>query len=219
MIEMKNHPILFRITCLITLIALCYGCLGNNKSNASAAKILPVEETAMNPVTGDTLGFDLTQSKIHWKGTKMQGAGKHEGEIELSSAYLIIQNKRIVAGRFIADMNSIGVTDIPEHESIPRKRLNNHLKSADFFNVADFPTARFELLEAIPTSNDSLKVSGNLRIKDHSRRIEFTAAYDHHIFSTRFTIDRFEWDIAYEGSILDKTLVDKQIELKINLIH
>jgi hypothetical protein len=43
------------------------------------------------------------------------------------------------------------------------------------------------------------------------------ALYKAKIFSTTFTFDRFQWNIAYEGNLMDRTLVDRDIELKMAL--
>jgi polyisoprenoid-binding protein YceI len=115
-------------------------------------------------------------------------------------------------------MSTISVTDIPQHEPVPRKRLNEHLKSSDFFDVNNFPTAKFKITNIEKINSDSLKVSGNLTLKNIAKSIEFTALHQGETFSTKFTIDRFQWDIAYEGNWADRTLVDKDIELTIKLM-
>jgi polyisoprenoid-binding protein YceI len=114
-------------------------------------------------------------------------------------------------------MTTINVSDIPEHETIPRTNLTDHLKGVDFFDVGHFPTATFEITTIKKKIPDSLKVSGNLTIKGITKTITFDALYTDAIFSTTFIIDRFQWNIAYEGSLIDKTLVDKDIELTIRL--
>jgi hypothetical protein len=37
-------------------------------------------------------------------------------------------------------------------------------------------------------------------------------------FVTIFTFNRLDWNIAYEGSWADKTLVDKEVELTIEIV-
>ena len=166
---------------------------------------------------GDTIRIDLSKSNIHWKGTKMRGAGKHEGEIKLKSGYLITENNQLVNGNFVVDMSTIGVTDIPEHEPVPKNNLNNHLKSSDFFDVEKFTTSEFHITSVKQITSDSLLVSGNLTLKDITKNIEFGAKYQGKFFQTKFKFDRFQWNIAYEGNFADKTLVDKDIEIKIKL--
>ena len=62
----------------------------------------------------------------------MWQSGMHEGTVKLSTGHLLLRDGKIMGGEFIADMNSISITDIPSHEPVPRRRLRNHLKSEDF---------------------------------------------------------------------------------------
>ncbi|WP_020528881.1 YceI family protein [Flexithrix dorotheae] len=202
---------------IITFLISLSSCIGKHDSDAQKATITEKNQEIEYQRTGDTIRIDLTKSNIHWKGTKMSGAGKHEGKIELKSGFLIINNKQLISGNFVIDMTTIGVTDIPEHEPIPRNNLNNHLKSPDFFDVEKFPTSEFQITNVHPVSSDSLLISGNLTLKDITKSIGFGAKYQGKSFKTRFTFDRFQWNIAYEGNFADKTLVDKDIELTINL--
>lgn len=197
-------------------IFLC-SCIGKHNSDAQKAIVTAESIEPKTQTKGDTIKIDLTTSNIHWKGTKMRGVGKHEGKIELKSAYFITKNEQLVNGNFVVDMATIGVTDIPEHEPVPRKRLNDHLKSSDFFDVEKFPKSEFQITNIKQINSDSLLVSGNLTLKDISKSIEFGAKYKDKSFETKFTIDRFQWNIAYKGNLADKTLVDKDIELTINL--
>ncbi|MDW3209111.1 MAG: YceI family protein [Reichenbachiella sp.] len=202
---------------IITLFILLSSCIGKHNSDAQKATISEKSTEVESETIGDTIRIDLSKSNIHWKGTKMRGAGKHEGEIELQSSFLIKNNNQLVNGSFVADMTTIGVTDIPEHEPVPRDNLNNHLKSSDFFDVEKFPTSAFEITKVKQVSSDSLLISGNLTLKDVTKNIEFGAKYQDKIFTTKFTFDRFQWNITYEGNFADKTLVDKDVELTIRL--
>lgn len=202
---------------LIFLLIFLTSCIGRYKSDSQQA-IIKQSSLSTDQEKSDTLKVDLSLSSIHWKGTKMRGAGKHEGQIQLQEAFFTTSEGLIVGGQFIADMNTIQVTDIPKHEPVPRKRFNDHMKSEDFFDVENHPVAKFEITNIEQIIDDSLKVSGNLTLKEITKNLTFTAEKNQKSFTTRFTFDRFEWNIAYEGSWADKTLVDKDIELTIQLI-
>lgn len=199
----------------IIIFFLLSSCIGKYNSDVQKATVKEKGTLVDNTSFGDTVKIKLSKSKINWKGTKMRGAGKHEGKIELKSGYLITRNQKLINGKFVADMNSLGVTDIPSHEPIPIKNLNNHLKSSAFFDVNRYPTSKFEITVVRHITSDSLILSGNLTIKEITNTIEFGALYNKKELTAKFTIDRFKWDIAYKGSITDKTLVDKDIELNI----
>ncbi len=200
---------------LIILLLLSIAC--NHKSDIQSAIVAEEDQVPDAPSRVDTLHIDLTQSKISWKGTKMRGAGKHEGDIQFKSAYLLVDNGNLEGGNFIVDMASIEVTDMPAHETIPRRNLKNHLRSDDFFDVEEYPTARFSITDIAELDGGNRKVRGNLTIKDVTKNIEFMSFSDGSSFATTFKFDRFEWNIAYEGNWIDKTLVDRDIELTIQL--
>lgn len=179
----------------------------------------PVSDTIIAEV--NTVRVDLSESIIHWKGTKMRGMGKHEGKIALEKGYFIFCGKTLCGGNFTVDMNSMNVTDIPEHEPVPRKNLINHLRSDEFFDVDKFPVARF-LITHVETETDEdgkdiYVISGDLTIKSSSHPIQFTAQRKDNLISALFEIDRFKWDIAYRGSWINRNLVDKEISFEVRL--
>jgi len=207
-----------KVYIIITFLLLLSSCIGKHDSNAQKATVTQEIIKPTKGITGDTIQIDHAKSFIYWKGTKMRGAGKHEGEVGLKNGYFITKNEQLESGTFIVDMTTIGVTDIPEHEPVPMRNLNNHLKSSDFFDVETFPTSEFQIINVKKISSDSLRISGNLTLKDITKSIEFGANYNGKLFTTKFTFDRFQWNIAYKGNFTDKTLVDKNIELKIELL-
>lgn len=205
-----------KLLLILIVPMLISSCEGTHSSDAQEA-IIDKAQKEQNSLMKDTLQVDISNSSIHWKGTKMQGAGKHEGQIHLQNGYFLTDQNKLVGGRFTMNMNTIQVTDIPEHEPVPRKRFNDHMKSEDFFYTEKYPTSEFTITEIQNLANDTILVSGNLTIKDIMKNISFKATNGEKEFSTKFTFNRFEWNIAYEGSWTDKTLVDSNIELTINL--
>lgn len=193
---------------VIVVLAMVF-CSGKSESQSQKAYDLNSPN-----VLGDTIFVDTESSKIKWKGTKMRGLGKHEGTVDLKSGYLILSGEDISGGEFIIDMHSIDVTDIPEHEPVPRRNLINHLKSEDFFAVGQYPEAHLKLTSV----ESSLKIQGLLSMHGITNPIEFEASKNDQGYEAMMIIDRFKWNVAYEGSWIDRTLVDREIELSINLV-
>ncbi len=204
------------VSFLLLLLLVLSSCNRKRTTEFQQAAITKSSPTDVQ-INSDTLRLDMSRSIIHWKGTKMKGLGKHEGQIELEDGFFTITNNLLTGGHFIANMNSIEVTDIPAHEPVPRGRFNDHMKSEDFFDTATYPVSKFEITGIQYKTTNSLIISGNLTLKDITRNISFAANYKEKTFETGFTIDRFQWNIGYEGSWVDKTLVDKDIVLEIQL--
>lgn len=201
---------------IMILVGFLFSCIGRHSSDAQKAEIREKVISSKENI-GDTLRNDLSKSRIYWKGTKMRGAGMHSGEVGMEKGYFLLNNSEIVGGEFIVDMNTIRVTDIPLTDPIPIKNLTEHLKSDDFFDVKKYPYSDFEILTVKTLSGDSLEISGNLTIKDISRNIQIAALKNNQSFTTTFLIDRFQWNIAYEGSWADRTFVDREMELRVEL--
>lgn len=167
--------------------------------------------------------IDIKKSEVKWKGTKMRGLGKHEGIISVKSGYFETKDGEFYGGKIVFDMNSISVTDIPKREPIPRRRLNNHLKSDDFFGVEKYPEAEFLIVKVLEKEKQNITVEGELSIRDVKDRITVLleiSQEDSEIrsISSKLEFDRFNWNVGYKGSWADRTLVDKEIEITL-LLH
>lgn len=196
---------------------LLFSCVGKHKSDAPKVTVNPAVEHRLE-IEADTLRMNLEKSKIDWVATEMRGTKRRTGIISFKDGLFLSQNGEIVGGKFTVDMETIDVTDVPLHERKSRKNLIDHLKSNDFFNVTHYPISILELTKVQKTKNDSLKISGNLTIREVTKNIEFFAHQKDGSFKTIFTFNRLDWNIAYEGSWADKTLVDKDVELTIQIM-
>ena len=104
-------------------------------------------------LSNDTLQIDLKQSKIEWIGYKV--TGDHTGTLNLSEGWVLMEKDSIIGGKFIFDMTSISNTDIESPEW--KLKLENHLKTEDFFHVDSFPQAILKIKR-----NNSLYKKNNL---------------------------------------------------------
>jgi hypothetical protein len=200
---------------LLPLLAV--SCIGKHKSEAPNVIINQTVEHSVK-LEADTLMMNLENSKIHWVATEMRGAKRRTGKISFKEGLFLSHNGEIIGGKFIVDMETMDISDVPIHEKIARKNLLNHLKSDDFFNVTHYPISKLELTKVNKMKNDSLEISGNLTIREVTKNIKFFARKKGNKFRTIFTFNRLDWNIAFEGSWADKTLVDKDVELKIEIM-
>lgn len=193
-------------------------CIGKHQSDAPKVIVNSATSHSLPTSQADTLIINIEKSTIKWTATEMRGTRKRTGTISFKAGLFYYQDNKIIGGKFIVDMETIEVTDIPLHEIIARRNLLNHLKSDEFFNVKHYPLSTLEFTSVNQTKNDSLKISANLRIRDVTKNIEFLAYQKDGNFRTNFTFNRLDWNIAYKGSWMNKTLVDKDVELTLEIV-
>jgi len=166
----------------------------------------------------DAVKYDvnLEKSSIEWQGFKPTGS--HKGTINIISGTFTTNDGKIQSGSFVIDMSSL-------KESEDNGRLEGHLKSADFFDVAKFPSASFEITGLEEKDGNTL-LSGNLTIKDITHNVTFPVTVTNEgdvltVSSEVFTIDRSKWNVRYGSKSFFDNLKDKfindDIELKISI--
>lgn len=180
------------------------------------------EQKSSSSNQGTAFNLDLTNSKIMWIGKKV--TGQHNGTIKLLNGKVYIDKGQLVGGSFEIDMNSIFVEDIKDAGQ--NAKLTNHLKSADFFNVTEYPVAKFEITSILQGQKQNQNVQidtiiGNLTIKNITKSIKFPASVkienDHLEATADFDLDRTEWDIKYGSGKFFENLGDKMINDLFNI--
>jgi len=102
------------------------------------------------------IGFSVKHMVI----TNVKGAFR-----EYTSHFEIDTNNKLTALSAEVDVKSID-TRI--------KKRDDHLRSADFFEVEKFPSITFKSLSVKPESNNRYTVTGELKIRDISKPVELT---------------------------------------------
>ena len=148
----------------------------------------------------------VKSSSVSWTASKVTGT--HSGIITLSDSYLEMDGDRVVGGRIEVDMTTIVVTDL---EGDSKANLEGHLKSDDFFGVAQYPAASLDITGATTNDDGSQQVTGNITIKGVTEPITFTMSFNGNYATTALNIDRTKFGIRYgSGSFFDN-LGDKAI--------
>jgi len=115
----------------------------------------------------DTLTVDVAKSKVEWSGSANNRY--HPGVVALKSGTVIMDGEKLTGGKFVFDLTTIKPTDASG------ERLEGHLKSADFFDVAKFGEATYEITSVKYTSATTADVTGNLSAKGTSIPVTLTA--------------------------------------------
>jgi polyisoprenoid-binding protein YceI len=214
---MKNInflPILF-------LILVVFSC---KSKEGAAIEAKPAGTTAATP-KGKKYVTSLGMSDIRWSGSSP--GRSHEGTIQVSKGELFFE-KGNFAGSFIIDMNSIEVKDLEGKEKIT---LESHLKgtgdegASDFFNVRKYPTAKFDIIEIVGSSdqpNANATIGGNLTMCGVTKLVSFPGLInvtdeDITLSTNPFTINRTDWGIKYGSKTFFQNLKDEFIDDNITL--
>lgn len=169
---------------------------GSNAAEAGAA------DSTLSATEGSSTFNISTESVVGWKGTKVVGMGSHAGTIGITEGTLSLENGNLTAGSVTIDMKNIVVTDSMPDEY--KQKLIGHFSANDFFNVEQFPTAKFEITgsEAKADGEYTHVISGNLTLRDSTKNISFpaTVSVDENGLSAVGTavINRLDWGVNYD---------------------
>jgi polyisoprenoid-binding protein YceI len=185
------------------------------KTIFNSALIILVALTVASFTTLSEKAVNVKASKITWKGYKV--TGEHEGTINIKEGNLNFADRQLTGGTFVIDMSSITVTDL---EGSYKGKLEDHLKSDDFFGVESHPTASLKITK-VEGKDTNLKVTGNLTIKNITNPITFDMIVTDNSATANLKVDRSKFDVRYRSTSFFDDLKDKAIydefDLNVNL--
>jgi polyisoprenoid-binding protein YceI len=157
------------------------------------------------------------QSNIEWVGKKVTGS--HNGTIGIKEGELILNDGKIVAGRFVVDTTAIKILDI--EDPALNAQFAGHLASDDFFSSEKFPLATLEIIKA-----SGNHIDGNLTIKGITRPIGFDAILsvgdEQLTASAQIIIDRTDYEMKFRSGNffqnLGDTLIYNDFELNVIIV-
>ncbi len=184
--------------------------VSQNKPKEIHIDALPVVSLA------DAKDWKITSGTLFWQGSKPANDSRHYGTVNISGGTLKIGEGQLLDGTVTIDLNTISAVGMDESQG--KTKLEGHLKSADFFDVAHFPTAIFKILEVFPSQLPEFNrvVRGDLTIKNKTKTLNIpikwnvsgnTATAE----AATFFIDRTDWDIKFQSGVIG-TLKDKLID-------
>ena len=179
---------------------------------AKKEKTVAIQEAKKVAVqVADLNNVDIEASILTWKGTKP--TGEHSGIILIKDGDLLVEDGKIKGGEFVIDMNSMICKDLQGEYAA---KLEGHLKSADFFDVATFPTALFVITNVADKEN-AIQVTGNLTLKDVTKSITIPASVSTvdgvtTFESEKFVINRADFNVKYGSKSFFDNLKDKFID-------
>jgi len=227
---------LFRLLVLLSLTTfIAVGCAKDPSEDVPAAETsepeeIPEEEEAAEgdegegeeaaeeeaeEAAGDTieLAINAENSAVGFIGSKVTGS--HEGQFNDFSGTIKLPGSADITEA------SVEVNIVMDSVTSDNERLTGHLKSEDFFDVAQFPNATF-ISTAIAEGAEgdaTHTVTGNLELHGVTRGITFPATIavtdEAASLNAEFSINRMDFGIVYAGQADD--LIREGVVIKLNL--
>jgi len=164
---------------------------------------------AMPLAAADKLNVLPEESSIGFVGEKL--IGSHEGTFAKFDGSVTTDKGKPLAVDFTIDLATVKTDS---------GRLDNHLKSADFFDVAHHPSATFKSTKITPAGNNAYDVEGLFTLRGTTNPIRFRAiaAPDNGKVkvTSDFSIDRQKWGVAYKGA--PDNLIKDDVAIKLALV-
>ena len=178
-------------------LSSCSGTAENKTADSTTEKSESISSVVINPAV----------SKVLWKG-EMLGVYTHSGIVKLTQADIKMKDGNIQGGSFTVDMKSMIPTDdnYKPEEGSTKEKLVGHLSSADFFDVENFPTAKFEISEVNGnTASGKLTVRG-ITNDEKVENIAINEVDGKVIISGELVFDRKKYDVAWDSPMKDMIL-------------
>lgn len=188
---------------------------------AAPATYAQIASTAQQPgaptasrVVAGTYKVDAAHTQVTWQVNHL-GFSMLEGQFGASEGSITIDPKRPAATK-------VDVTFPVDQLSVTSSGFSTHLKSPDFFNVSEFPTARFVSTAVTPKGTTGATMTGNLTIKGVTKPVTLDVAFVgaganpmskklNFGFTARGTIKRSDFGLGMAVPV-----VSDEVRLKIN---
>jgi|ERR1043165_547419 polyisoprenoid-binding protein YceI len=205
-----RFAILILVLTALMLLAAC-GDPATNKSRAVTGEAAQASPQASH-AGGQKYLITSQNSKIEFIGSQV--AGRHDGSFQKFNGEIdYVGQPETSRVNVTIDTGSLQADD---------PQLTQHLKTADFFDVAKYPTATFVSTGIKPGGDKgaSHTVTGNLTMHGVTKSIAFpatiSATADAVNVDANFSINRRDFNINYAGPANNLVRDDVVLMLKIN---
>lgn len=206
---MKRLGVIVSFLSLVMLVVAC----NNPAADVNKAVTSEAQKAASPPATGgQTYAVTPQNSKIEFIGSKVTGS--HNGSFEKFTGEIHYVNNDPAQSHVTITIDAASVkADDP--------KLTEHLKTADFFDIAKFPEAKFEstAIKAGGEKGATHTVTGNLTLHGVTKSITFPATIavtaDAATVDANFAINRKDFGINYPG--VQDDLIRDDVVMKLTI--
>jgi polyisoprenoid-binding protein YceI len=200
-----------RAAVVATLAMTGWMACSNPADNVPAAAVADPVAAPEAQATGSSLTYTLAEATtISFTGSKITGI--HEGGFSgFEGTITMVEGDPLRSSMQLTIDTSSMWTD--------SDKLTGHLKSSDFFDVENHPTATFTSTEIVPAA-EGYVITGNLDLHGITHSITFPAAIeiapDTVTAKAEFSLMRFDFGIVYPGKKDD--LIRDEVVVKFDLV-
>ncbi|MCP3959696.1 MAG: YceI family protein [bacterium] len=204
-----KRPLYLLLAALLSFAA--FGCANPADDAPDAVVQEPAAEPEPAAETVESAVYSLSaDSKIGFVGAKVTGS--HEGGFEKFMGTVAIAGGT-------AEGSSVEVTIDTTSLWADHEDLTGHLKSADFFDVENHPTATFESTGISANDDGTYTMTGNLDLHGVTKQISFPADIEvveaGFAAIAEFSINRMDFEIVYPGRKDD--LIRDEVLIRLDL--
>lgn len=221
---MKNLSI-FALSAALTLAAC-----KESKTDTAATSA----EQTVAAAAGDSFTVNTEASTVKWTAFHKGGLNPRFGTTKAAGTFTV-ENGALTAGSLTSDINTLTTdpkaVDPALSDGKTSADLDAHLKNEDFFDVAKYPSVKFDItkVDDLAAGTESKvagankTVSGNLTIKDKTVNVTFPAKVDITAngltMVSNFTINRQDWGLTYgtDGDAKD-WMISQEVDLELNIV-
>ena len=165
----------------------------------------------------------IDKSELSWIGKELS-TKIHTGSLNISNGIIQVGNDNSISGNIKINMSTINVTDL---QGRSKEMLEKHLRSADFFEVENYPEAQINFKsKSFNKLVNQISFEGDLTIKDITNQISFNATL---IESSPYlkanailSFDRSKYNVRFRSGSFFENLGDKlifdNIDINIKLV-
>ena len=191
---------------LFILLLFLVGC--------GAKKDTEISSNSLNKISPEQGVYSVVidETELSWIGKELS-TKIHTGTLNLSNGIIQVDKDKTITGNVTINMSTINVTDL---QGRAKEMLEGHLRSADFFEVKNFPDATLSFKsKSFNKLKNQINFEGELTIKDISNPILFNATL---LESSPYlkakailSFDRSKYNVRFRSGSFFENLGDKLI--------
>ncbi len=213
-----NTKTLIGVAAVVVIVILFFAFgRGDKKVMEETITTSQSETTSRAPVSLKDGNYVVVkeESSVQWEGRKTLVANYTDsGTLALESGSFVVQNGAVGQGTVVFDMSSI--TALSTGKGDGQDKLSEHLKSADFFDVAKFPTAELKVKDATSSDGVNFVIRGDLTVKGKTNAVEIPATLTNKDGKLQvqgvISLDRTLWDVRYGSDKFFDNLANNVID-------